>query len=321
METRISYAAVGLFVLLFGIATVGLGLWLAKGTDRIQYERYAIQTTESVSGLNISSPVKYRGVDVGKVVSISLDKEHPERVIVLLDIEHDVPIKTGTRAKLAPQGVTGLSTINLTGGYSSEPDLRALPNEKYPVIPLDPSLLDQLGTGINDIMYSLSLLANRLNDLLNKQNIDNVGAIINHVEEVTRTLAESRDSMRQFVDESRLAAQQARQLAQDSRATVQSARAVTDRLLPVVEQLSVSLEAVRDAAVGARAASDKVKGMAQVGSEQLQIIGEETQPEVQRLLGDLRGLTLEMTNLAREMRTDPNRVLVGPPTRPRGPGE
>ena len=62
--------------------------------------------TESVSGLNPNAPVTYRGVDVGKVREIAIDREDPARVRVLLDIEGGTPVKEDTVAILVSQGIT-----------------------------------------------------------------------------------------------------------------------------------------------------------------------------------------------------------------------
>ena len=48
-------------------------LWLASGTYyRKAYDTYETYMTESVSGLNLNAPVRYRGVEVGRVRQIML---------------------------------------------------------------------------------------------------------------------------------------------------------------------------------------------------------------------------------------------------------
>ena len=41
--------------------------------------------------MNVNAPVKYNGVDVGKVRAISLDPANPERVQLLFAIERGTP--------------------------------------------------------------------------------------------------------------------------------------------------------------------------------------------------------------------------------------
>ena len=63
-------------------------------------------TEESVAGLNLNAPVKYNGVEVGKVSDIRLDPVNPEKVRLTFAIEHGTPIKADTVAVLKTQGLT-----------------------------------------------------------------------------------------------------------------------------------------------------------------------------------------------------------------------
>ena len=80
MDNRISYTAVGLFVIGLGAALVLAFVWLATHGEDKTYLRYQVLTTESVSGLNRNASVTYRGVVVGRVASIGIDRDDPERV-------------------------------------------------------------------------------------------------------------------------------------------------------------------------------------------------------------------------------------------------
>jgi len=61
------------FVLVLGTALVAGVLWLASGgTFQKKFDLYLAIEDESVAGLNLNAPVKYNGVDVGKVRNIRL---------------------------------------------------------------------------------------------------------------------------------------------------------------------------------------------------------------------------------------------------------
>ena len=117
MENKVNFALVGAFVLVLATALVGVVLWLASGgAYQTQYERYDASVEESVSGLNPKAPVKYNGVDVGKVERIWLDPENPQRVKLRFQIERGTPIKVDTVATLKTQGLTGIAYVELSGG-------------------------------------------------------------------------------------------------------------------------------------------------------------------------------------------------------------
>ena len=94
METKVNFAVVGAFVLLLGTVLVAGALWLASGgAFQKKYDVYQAVVNESVAGLNLNAPVKYNGVDVGKVKEIRLDSGSPERVILRFAIERGTPIR------------------------------------------------------------------------------------------------------------------------------------------------------------------------------------------------------------------------------------
>jgi phospholipid/cholesterol/gamma-HCH transport system ATP-binding protein len=83
---------VGAFVLLLGAALVAGVLWLAAGVDGGKPTApYQSIFTESVAGLNLDAPVKYLGVDVGKVKRIAIDPDNPRQVLLGLQIEQGSP--------------------------------------------------------------------------------------------------------------------------------------------------------------------------------------------------------------------------------------
>src|SRR5690606_13963340 len=101
METKVNYAIVGAFVLVLGAVLIAGALWLASGgTLQKKYDPYLAIMAESVAGLNLNAPVKYNGVDVGKVREIQLDSANPERVRLMFAIERGTPVKEDTIAVL-----------------------------------------------------------------------------------------------------------------------------------------------------------------------------------------------------------------------------
>jgi len=135
----VNYALVGAFVLVLGAVLIAGVLWLASGgAFQKKYDLYLAIEDESVAGLNLDAPVKYSGVDVGKVREIHLDPANPVRVILLFAIERGTPIKEDTVAVLKIQGLTGIAYVELSGGARDAPPLGAIEGNPYPVIRTKP---------------------------------------------------------------------------------------------------------------------------------------------------------------------------------------
>jgi phospholipid/cholesterol/gamma-HCH transport system substrate-binding protein len=142
MDPRINYTLVGLFVLVLGSGIIAAAVWLSGRGDERAYQTYVAYVRESVAGLNPRAAVKYRGVNVGTVRRIGLDKEG--RVRLLLDIEVGTPLTDDTAAVLSSLGITGLAFVDLKAvGRTSGRACRKIgkAEEQFPEVRTCPSLL------------------------------------------------------------------------------------------------------------------------------------------------------------------------------------
>src|SRR5580658_2776694 len=162
MDRDANYFAVGAFVLLVVAMALSFVLWYTNQQDKRIYLRYEIYFPGTVSGLSPGGPVRYLGVDVGRVARIMIDPQQRNRVLVIADIEANAPIDGRTRASLSLQGITGLLFIDL------KEDLKAAPGAladglHYPIIRSEPSDFDVLLSSLPALTTDLVELAARLN--------------------------------------------------------------------------------------------------------------------------------------------------------------
>jgi phospholipid/cholesterol/gamma-HCH transport system substrate-binding protein len=148
METDKRYFIEGLFIIGFAIAAALFAVWLVN-TGKSDDVIYRIHFGESVSGLSLGDPVKFRGVDVGTVTTIALDSANSQLVQVDVRLRKDTPVKTDTRASLKLKGITGVVYVELNGGSAGAKSLAAaVPEGQIPEIPYEKSslanILDQL---------------------------------------------------------------------------------------------------------------------------------------------------------------------------------
>jgi len=141
METRASYLIVGLFVIAGMLGLVFAAMWITGTRTDEALALYDIYFDGSVAGLKPGNAVQYRGIPVGGVIDMKIDPESVERVLVVIEVAADAPIREDTEATLALQGITGLSYIQLTGGTQEAAALKAAPGQRRPVIKSRPSEL------------------------------------------------------------------------------------------------------------------------------------------------------------------------------------
>jgi len=184
MYSRVNYTIVGIFVLVFGTGMVWFAFWLAKFDLQQEFDTYRLEMQESVAGLSIDSDVQLRGVEIGRVSKIQINPQNIEKVEVFVEIKRDIPIKEDMVASTQMFGVTGLLSIEITGGTNAAKTLE--PTEKFiPLIKTEPSFLTKLTGDINGVGSKIEDLLTKSQKLLSDQNIQTMENILNNVEKVT----------------------------------------------------------------------------------------------------------------------------------------
>jgi phospholipid/cholesterol/gamma-HCH transport system substrate-binding protein len=314
VESRVSYALVGLFVVVLTGALAGFATWLAAGRDAKLHDTYVAYMTESVSGLNVKAAVKYRGVDVGYVHEIALDRDNPERVRLLLDIERGTPIKVDTVAVLATQGITGLAYVDLTGGRRDAQALTPTPDGPYPEIRTAPSLLVRIDTAVTTLLAQmgdatgdLARVADRITVLLGPENLGAVSGMLAHLERVSAVLAERVVDLGEGV--------------RDGRIVLSNWARASEHLPDLVSRLATGAAALNEAVSGIGRAAGGVDRMVGETRRDLVRASGDTMVQLQALLAELQGLTRTVQRLAGELEREPTMLIFGRRGRERGPGE
>ncbi|WP_298932583.1 MlaD family protein [uncultured Ramlibacter sp.] len=192
MENKAHAMAAGIFVVALSALLVLLAAWLTRDTG--ERDIYEISTRETVTGLQAQAPVRYRGVDVGKVAALGFDPKVQGNVLMRLEIEREAPVTEDTFATLGFQGVTGLSFVQLDDSGKTSP--RLVPNDEVPPrIPLKPGLLSKISAKGEVILDQVEQITARMNKILADPNqqrlataLDNVGQAAASVNTLSSTL-------------------------------------------------------------------------------------------------------------------------------------
>lgn len=320
MENRAHALAAGLFVLIFGAALVAAGMWFGK--EEIRQDYYLITTTQSVAGLKVEAPVRYRGVEVGRVESIRIEPGTAGRIRIRIGVQADTPVTSGTYAQLGYQGVTGLAYVSLNDTGTSAQLLQKNGTGEEPQLPLRASLLDSgevLFTSVNEI-------ADRLKELLGNDNQKSLRKTLAGVENlfnednqklVRRTLV----GLDEVARRTAALAERLEPGVRDLPALVADARGAArkaDQLLVNLNVLSLKLDqridVVDRAVVSVTSNVDDVGGAARA-------VNEETLPRLNALVDELSRETRALDRLINTLGDHPQSVVFGAPRGKPGPGE
>ncbi|TSA20423.1 MAG: MCE family protein [Betaproteobacteria bacterium] len=305
MESRVNFAIVGAFVLVLGALLIGGVLWLASDKAYRQASTtYQVYMNESVSGLSLDAPVRYRGVQVGGVRRIALAPNQAEQVLLTLEIARDTPVKEDTLAVLRVQGLTGIAHIELSGGSHGSPWLTPVAGARYPVIRSGTSLMTRLDTAVTTLLANLNRSSEGINALLDAENRSALRRTLGHLEQFSGTLHGRGEHLDAGL----------KQAARTMEGATQLTTLAHAELPPLLQRLQRSINAFeRMSAEGARAGSRTAQVAEGMQTEAL--------PEARQAVAELRELTASLRRFSATLEHNPAALLYGRPAVAPGPGE
>lgn len=153
MATVKTKLAVGLFVVAGFIMVIFAVIWLGMSNYLEKGKFYVAYFDESVQGLDRDSPVKYRGVSIGKVYSIGVAPD-ANLIEVVLKIETGLKLDKSIVAQLKAVGITGIMFVELE--KKRPDDTLVSPGRSFesshPVIDTRPSEIKKIMEAVNDIL-------------------------------------------------------------------------------------------------------------------------------------------------------------------------
>jgi phospholipid/cholesterol/gamma-HCH transport system substrate-binding protein len=151
--------AVGLFVAIGITFAVLVIIWLGMSRFLEKGNYYVTYFDESVQGLDVDSPVKYRGVFIGRVERIGVAPD--SRLIkVVLKIESGQTLDTDIVAQLKSVGITGSMFVELDRKEEGAPDRSPKLNfpSEYPIVASKPSELGELLGSLDEVLKRIKSL-------------------------------------------------------------------------------------------------------------------------------------------------------------------
>ena len=336
MTSRAAAVRVGLLLILGAAGVVALVLFLSgqKVKGGVRYETYF---RESVQGLDVGAPVKFRGVTLGQVTEVGLvtadymsdrmiDVKRPEARMVVVRWLVDpkrmgrVPdpgtaVDLGLRARLGSQGITGLAYIEL-----DFVDPKRFPADKVPWTPRD-EYLPSMPSTISQVQDAAQALAAKLQGLDLERMIGSLQNVLDdlHGELSTGSAATALADMSALLHTLRAGAEAADLpgMVADLRATTTALRATLDsketrNLLAASSQAAERLAAATARLPALLTSLDATVKRANTGTA-------DVQAELVPVLRDARAAAANLRETTETLRRYPVSVLLGgPPPRPAG---
>ena len=319
MNNKVNYTLVG-FLVLFGVISIlGFSYWLLKPTADERTTLYNIYFDESVLGLNIDAPVKYRGISVGKVTKLKISPYNSEQVEVRIRILSSTPVKIDTAAKLTAQGITGLSYINLSMGNHNSPSLKVINGQEYPSIKTVPSFFEGFEKSLGTVSTKLSSTLSKTEQLLNDENQKQITLLL------TRT-AGFMDKLERLLDDNTIDS------LQKSVQNIESVSKKVDSVVPSIDKfinksvewednIHNSFNSIMTSYLGIRGSMDEIKRAISSGEFNVKEITAEIMPTLNHTLIDMQELMIKVEGSLKQHDRSPGDILYKLEEIKKGPGE
>lgn len=216
MKGRAQKIRLGIFIMFSSLLLLILiGFFTAKRLFEKTDVYYVAYRDVSVSGMEVGSSVKYMGINVGSISSITIDPDDVNQIIVKLSLREGTPVKEDATADIVSMGITGLKTIEIRGG-SNEADF--LEEEQF--IQQGTSLVEDISGQAEAIAFKVEQVLNNLVDFTQPQNLERFSEAIDNISSLSVNAQQSFDLITEVVVENR----------QDLRQSVIFANSLTGRL-------------------------------------------------------------------------------------------
>lgn len=321
MKRHANYFKIGVFVLAGFFLLAGALVYLGAGRlfrPRIYIETYVDAT---VQGIDIGSPVKFRGVPIGRISHIDFtfneyDEPDPDvsgrqdYVVLVMEVDKqafrgmfddptitadvDQAVQDGLRVMIQPQGITGLNYAEFDYLPPSKrtPPLKIWWKPEHPYIPSAPGTLTSMLDSVNSIMDTFKAL--------------DVSDAMNQLRKALETANVTLQKLEGGMDEMQLG-----KISADLRALIADIKAKVDKL--PVEELGTDGRKALDAITKAAAEAGKMSAEAQALVDKLETNPMLNPDEVGAIVSDFKASAANVRELTENLREYPSQLILGEP--------
>src|SRR5690625_3238997 len=200
METRANHVLIGVFTLIGALVLVFGALWSSRWASNSQWQQLEVHFLQPVGGLSAGSEVEYNGIKMGTVRDLRLSPSDPERVIAIMDLDEQAPLREDTTARLAVNGLTGVSSIQLRGGSPASPALKPASGTSRVIIIAEESGLQSLIDKSEDSASTASDVMLCLLEFTRDENAEQVSVTLESISSEADTLSGDRGLLVQIVE-------------------------------------------------------------------------------------------------------------------------
>ncbi len=214
-----------------GLLLILIGYFAAHSLFERKVEYYVAYTGVSVGGLEVGSPVKYMGINVGSISDIRISPLDVNTIIITLALSEDTPVKEDAVADIVAMGITGLRTIEIRGG-TQEADFL----EPGDYIKAGTSFAEDITGKAEDIYFKLEEVLNNLQLFTHPDNMQAFTRTAEDISSFTGHAGQTIQNLDGLIDENR----------ENIRQTVSAINKISEGLDKTSEELFLAVSRFND---------------------------------------------------------------------------
>lgn len=196
MEYKSSEYKAGMFIFLSLIALAVFIFMLGDVKERFKPKKNVRVVFNFTVGLEVGAPVRYAGLQVGRVQEIdllnSLDEEGVDRVIVLAQINPSIKVRRDSTASIKTSGLMGGPYLEIRPGSSTSPVL----GEDEQLMGEEPFQFTEMGDMVEEVVRQVRKFT-KLADVLTTDSRETLKAFKISLESLNGILVDNREEIRE----------------------------------------------------------------------------------------------------------------------------
>jgi phospholipid/cholesterol/gamma-HCH transport system substrate-binding protein len=276
----------------------------------------------NVAGLDQGAPVRYEGgPKIGRVEKVVIDPNDPSLLDMQFSVKSDLPIKTDSHVTILSFSPLGDNHLEIKAGSAAAaraPSGALLPSDPYVGFNDLTAQINQLAPqaqellkNLNDRVTQLKITVDRVNDLLNDRNRENVSASL---AELHGMLAENRPEIRSTLKNVNAASAKIGPLLDQLHTTIDQTQGTLKKVDGLLDD---NREDLRASVIKLRQSLENISAL----TTQVQQLLDNNDDNIDQILNNLRIITENLKTFTYPIKTRPSSLIVPNNAPDRKPGE
>ena len=184
MERNVKYLSIGIVFLGIVIGFCVFVLWLGRfDFSTSKYNTYYILTQDEASSVGINTPIKFKGIAVGKISNVSFEDLAQGLIKITLALDSSLEVREDSYLTIASSGLAGANYLAFFQGSSTQPNTSRIIELKKGGLDVLLQKVEAIGDKSLNVMEGIS-------ELTNAQTIANIQSTFLYLSQISQDMAQ-----------------------------------------------------------------------------------------------------------------------------------